>query len=296
MQGTCENCGMLGDMKPGRPFSCEACGHWHDAAAVDARIAAFSAGSFEPDPMPPLPPSPLPPPPRLSAPMPSSGRFPSPRPPHRTKSRRVFFRHGELWAAIAILLVVVAVAWGVKACLMSKVDEVDSSPSRSIPSAKPKADVKPYPQPKPSKAVRHEGGEDRVNDAQPARVWRPGMKHPKQPHIYALEKPGSWAVEPGYELVHPGTDDWSVRKIPMYANCRKCSGAGFTERNVTCPTCRGRRTVRSSVPHVEFRNRRRRLVYPNVPCPTCRGAGRVKERRTCPACTGQRVVPTKGVR
>ena len=333
MKAACENCGKLGDMTPGVPYVCGVCGYRHDVAAVSSRIAAASRADADRiaaekavlerkdaerrarerllaalRPKTILPPRHSPvesvkAPPRRIEPYtdPFAMRPPPPPPPPRTahvgERRSAAGGASALIAVVKALLVVAAIVWFAKSCLFSaRNNDNDQSPAPMRP-VRPKTSEAPCPRPTKPKAngsggVRTEG----TSGGQTRAVWKPGMRHPKQPHIYALEQPGRWAVEPGYELVHPGTDDWSVRKIPVYANCRKCSGAGFTERNVACPTCRGRRTVKSTVPHVEFRNRRRRLVYPNVPCPTCRGAGRVKERRTCPACNGQRVVPAKGAR
>ena len=125
-------------------------------------------------------------------------------------------------------------------------------------------------------------------------VWTKGLRHPKYMHIYSGQNVGEWVVEEGYRLVHPGTTDWTVEKIPVAVTCRKCNGSRYQVVSVKCPACQGRkelvvggggnghhgRTARGRGPGVIS------LPVMKVQCYQCRGAGSVQQQRQCPRCRG----------
>ena len=42
-------------------------------------------------------------------------------------------------------------------------------------------------------------------------TWRQGVKHPEEAHVVSSSTPNQWIPESGWEFVHPGTSDLSVR-------------------------------------------------------------------------------------
>lgn len=126
-------------------------------------------------------------------------------------------------------------------------------------------------------------------------VWTKGLRHPKYAHIFSGENPGVWEVEKGYQLVNPGTSDWTVRKVPVEGICGRCRGNRYISESGRCPICNGRKvfTVESVYPALGRTSRGRggrALPRPpsiKAPCWNCGGTGSVPVQRECPKCKGR---------
>lgn len=128
-------------------------------------------------------------------------------------------------------------------------------------------------------------------------VWTKGLRHPKYAHIFSGQNPGVWEIEKGYQLVNPGTTDWTVRKIPVEVVCGRCRGNRYISERGRCPTCNGKKvfTVESVYPALgrSFPSRGRggrTLPRPpsiKTPCWNCGGTGSVPVQRECPRCKGR---------
>ena len=124
-------------------------------------------------------------------------------------------------------------------------------------------------------------------------VWTKGLRHPKYAHILSGQNDGEWVVEEGYMLVHPGTTDWTVKKVPVAVVCRKCNGSRCQMVSVRCPVCHGRKVLatRGRVQQHRWPVHRRGpgLIPPpvmSVQCYQCRGVGSVQQSRQCQRCRG----------
>ena len=334
MKAYCENCGKLGDMTPGKPFVCGVCGYFHDLPAVDSRIAAAERASrakadeerkaaaerkaarerligiLRPRAGAPATLSPDPPRRRPEAyrePL----RYPSP------EHEEVPFRKSKpgcgccLWKLVKIVIAVVIFTCFVKSCVSDVLQssrtqpseqrheyqqpvgqsvETTSSPARNSADAR----TKTVPAVDHGNAPRTVVGvslRQRVNN----QTWRSGARHPEWPHVYASETPGTWVLEKGYELIYPGTDNWSVRKIVEYVRCAKCSGTGTVKTFYKCSLCNGRRTVLVPVSEIDRRTGLPQVANRRRPCSACQGRGRANIDSLCPKCNGVCVVP-KGAR
>ena len=326
MRASCENCGKLGDMTPGKPYVCGVCGHFHDLPLVDSRIAAAKReskakaeeesiaiakrkaarehlmGTIRPRPD------------AYKEPL----KYPSPDPLRMPFSRSTSSRGSCFWKMIKIIIAIAIFTCVIKSCVFDvqqssrKTQKYKQQPGSEEPIRNPPNNRQP------SKQQYNRQDTEPVNPTQsnvcsitndimpinrplpplntPKRQfedqnWRPGAKHQKWPHIYASETPGTWVLEKGYELVYPGTDDWSVRKIVEYVRCAKCSGTGITKTFFKCSGCNGRRTVLVAAPEVNRRSGKLQMKNRRVPCSACQGRGGTHVDGVCPKCKGARVVP-----
>ena len=128
-------------------------------------------------------------------------------------------------------------------------------------------------------------------------VWTKGLRHPKYAHILSGQNPDVWEVESGYQLVNPGTADWTVRKVPVEVVCGRCRGNKYISESARCTICNGRKVFTvDPVHHARGRNppsRARGGRLPprppsiNVPCWNCGGTGSVSVQKECPKCKGR---------
>lgn len=333
MRASCENCGKLGDMTPGKPFVCGVCGHFHDLPVVDSRIAAAERalrekvdeerkaaaerkaarerliGTLRPRADAPATLSP-----DTSRRRPEAYREPL-RYPSSESARVPFLKSASgcgscLWKLIKIVIAVVIFICFVKSCVFDA-----PQPSRTQPIEQQHKYKRPIGQDAESTRSPTRNSADNCTKAVPEadhvnapraapgvprrqqvnQTWRPGVKHPKWPHIYASETPGTWVLEKGYEFIYPGTDNWSVRKIVEYVRCAKCSGTGTVKTFYKCSLCNGRRTMLVPVSEINRRTGLPQVVNRRRPCSACQGRGGANINGQCPKCNGARVVP-KGAR
>jgi len=309
MRAACENCGKFGEMEPGKPFVCGVCGHFHDLRAVDSRIAAVKRAAekkakadceerkhaekaaaegvariFRPKTV-------MPPPPR---------RFP-PRPLRREvdESRTGSCIGGCLGAFAKLCLGILVLGIIIGACLSSKpaknvAPSVDRTrqgkvavPSSPMQEGRSIAPLPRQPSPKPKSLPS-----ERASTGQKI-IWRPGARHPKQPHARATNTPGQWVLDEGYEFVYPGTSDWTVRKVVKPSPCAKCSGTGVARYFLKCTLCNGKRTYPTYVSEIDRRTGVPRLVTRNMTCPACNGNGGAYVGVACPKCNGTLAAPNR---
>lgn len=128
-------------------------------------------------------------------------------------------------------------------------------------------------------------------------VWTKGLRHPKYAHIFSGQNPDVWEIEKGYQLVNPGTTDWTVRKVPVEVVCGRCRGNRYISESGICPICNGRKvfTVETVYPalgrSLPSRGRGGRSLQrtPSIkaPCWNCGGTGSVPVQKECPKCKGR---------
>lgn len=128
-------------------------------------------------------------------------------------------------------------------------------------------------------------------------VWTKGLRHPKYAHIFSGQNPDVWEIEKGYQLVNPGTADWTVRKVPVEVVCGRCRGKRYISESGSCPICKGRKvfpvetaySVQGQNFHPRVRGGRppRRPLSIKAPCWNCGGKGSVPMQKECPKCKGR---------
>ena len=324
MRAACENCGKLGEMEPGKPFVCAVCGHYHDPRVVGSRIAAEkkaaerkaeadriarkraereaaerAARDFRPKPT-------------IGSPRPSPPRSP-PRAIREIMhgSRSSSCLGGCISAFVKLGIGIFVLGMIIGSCLSSKPaknisppvkrhspgagQEERTSPSSPTQGSNPVATLPQQPAPKPKAMPKERGssaGQKREVQEEPG--WIPGMRHPKQSHARASDTPGEWILDEGYEFVHPGTSDWTVRKIAKPSPCIKCSGTGIAKSLLKCSLCNGRKTYPIQVSEIDRRTGRPRLVTRRATCPACSGTGGTYIDVVCPKCDGTKVAPRRG--
>lgn len=310
MRAACENCGKLGDMTPGRPFVCGVCGHFHDLRAVNSRIAAAKDAAEKkakadrearkraekeaeeraariPGPKTMAPPSP---------------RRSPPRPLRKVMGEGCSGScvGGCLGAFVKLCLCILVLGIIIGACLSSKPVK-DAAPSARcpvkgaevVPPSPPQENhpITPLPrQPSPKLKSLPRG---RAPSVEQKPIWTPGERHPKQPHVRASNTPGRWVLDEGYEFVHPGTTDWTVRKVARSVPCAKCSGTGMAKSFLKCALCNGKRRYPTYVSKIDRRTGVPRLTTRNATCPACGGRGGTNIDVVCPKCNGMSVVPSR---
>ena len=57
--------------------------------------------------------------------------------------------------------------------------------------------------------------------------WQAGMLHPRYEHVVSGRTPNQWCAERGWEFVHPGSSDLSVRRKREPGRCSACLGTGY---------------------------------------------------------------------
>ena len=160
--------------------------------------------------------------------------------------------------------------------------------------AQTRSPVAPLPKqtsPEPKPLLQEVGSSARQKPAEKKPDWKPGTRHPKQPHVRASDTPGEWILDEGYEFVHPGTSDWTVRKVTMPSPCAKCGGTGVVKSLLKCSLCKGRKTYPVHVSEIDRRTGRPRMVTQRISCPTCNGMGGTYIDGVCPKCNGTKVSP-----
>lgn len=323
MRAACENCGKLGEMEPGKPFVCAVCGHYHDPRVVGSRIAAEkkaaerkaeadriarkraereaaerAARAVRPKPaVRPAPPSPPPSPPRAIREI-----------MHGSRSSSCVGGCISAFVKLGIGIFVLGMIIG--SCLSSKPaknvpppvtrrSQEDGQGERAAPSSPtqeshPVAKLPQQPAPKPKTMPKKPASSTGQKPEGLKTDWIPGMRHPRQSHARASDTPGEWILDEGYEFVHPGTSDWTVRKIAKPSPCIKCRGTGIVKSLLKCSLCNGRKTYPIQVSEIDRRTGRPRLVTRRVTCPACGGTGGTYIDVVCPKCDGTKVAPRRG--
>lgn len=325
MRAACENCGKLGEMEPGKPFVCAVCGHYHDPRVVGSRIAAEKKAAerkAEADRMArkraereaaeraargPRPK------PTIGSPRPSPPR-PPPRPIRKIMhgSRSGSCVGGCISAFVKLGIGIFVLGMIIGSCLSSKPakkvappvkvklhESGDGQGERTAPppptqESPPVAQVPrtPASRPKPLPKKLASSAGQKPEGQKPD--WKPGMRHPKQSHARASDTPGEWILDEGYEFVHPGTSDWTVRKIVKPSPCIKCGGTGIAKSLLKCSLCKGRKTYPIQVLELDRRTGRPRKVTRRTTCPACSGTGGTYIDVVCPKCDGTKVAPRRG--
>ena len=131
--------------------------------------------------------------------------------------------------------------------------------------------------------------------------WRSGVRHPNIAHVISSEHENTWNAESGWEFVHPGTSDLSVRKIVAAQRCNKCRGSGRMTVKYRCGRCAGNGRIKNPASEVGqavkdavgiFGGRNARHIR-NVPtgptfitCPDCGGRRFTVQETNCDSCGG----------
>lgn len=135
--------------------------------------------------------------------------------------------------------------------------------------------------------------------------WQSGVPHPTYAHVFSSHRPNTWSAERGWEFVHPGTADLTVRRVVIYVRCGACRGNGTVVSKSVCTRCGGRGQIPNPAAVVGGvigvaadllgkhgrKPRPRRLNVPvSVSCPDCvRGYRKIQV--PCGQCNGAGKVP-----
>lgn len=131
--------------------------------------------------------------------------------------------------------------------------------------------------------------------------WRSGVRHPSIAHVFSSDRENTWNAENGWEFVHPGTSDLSVRKKVVAQRCNKCRGSGRITVKYRCGRCGGNGRIKNPAAEVGQavkdvvnifggRNARRISNVPTGPayitCPDCGGRRFSTQETNCDSCGG----------
>ncbi len=138
--------------------------------------------------------------------------------------------------------------------------------------------------------------------------WQANMRHPRYNHVVSSYTPNQWMAENGWEFVHPGTSDFSVRRKPIQVRCSSCRGHGYVIQKSRCYSCNGRGRVPNPAAQIgaavnvvgglvnTFGGKRSRptrmpsRIPAEIKCQTCNGMRNLQQQVRCNLCNGARFI------